>query len=118
MFTQVQVDSIPAEIAALPSTAPTMEWYPFTTLLDMVANGTLDVGMCGVYALPDRSKRFDYAPACAHFPPPCAPLSCCGAWCAAHLTRACALGAGITHPGCALSFLQPGPSSRKMWTSG
>ena len=30
-------------------------------------NRTLDVGMCGLYALPERSKRFDFAPAYAPY---------------------------------------------------
>ena len=32
-------------------------------MMAMVPNRTLDVGMCGLYALPERSKRFDFAPA-------------------------------------------------------
>ncbi|KAJ1488699.1 hypothetical protein T484DRAFT_3599908 [Baffinella frigidus] len=59
---QIRSDAIPAQVAALGSTRPTMEFYPFSTVMAMVENNTLDVGMCGIYALAERSKQFDFAP--------------------------------------------------------
>lgn len=59
---QIYLHNDPVQLAALGTVPPEIEWYPFEDLLNMVENGTVDVGLCGVYALPERARRFDFGP--------------------------------------------------------
>lgn len=41
---------------------PKIEFVPFSMLLQLVANNTFQVGMCGIYGTRERFKDMDFTP--------------------------------------------------------